>query len=65
MKAPKVILAPVDFSAHSDDALSEAADLATLFGSQVLLVNVVAALPKLPNAAALLHESEYESELRR
>jgi nucleotide-binding universal stress UspA family protein len=63
MKAPKVILAPVDFSAHSDDALSEAADLATLFGSQVLLVNVVAALPKLPNAAALLHEAEYESEL--
>src|SRR5271170_2119473 len=65
MKAPKIILAPVDFSAHSDDALSEAADLAVLFGSQLLLVNVVAALPKLPSAGALFHEGEYESELHK
>jgi nucleotide-binding universal stress UspA family protein len=65
MKAPKVILAPIDFSAHSDDALSEAADLAVLFGSQLLLVNVVAALPKLPSAGAFFHEAEYEGELHK
>jgi nucleotide-binding universal stress UspA family protein len=65
MKAPKIILAPVDFSAHSDDALSEAADLAVLFGSELLLVNVVAALPKLPSATAFFHEAEYESELHK
>jgi len=65
MKAPKVILAPVDFSAHSDDALNEAADLAVLFGSQLLLVNVVAALPKLPSTGAFFHEAEYEGELHK
>jgi nucleotide-binding universal stress UspA family protein len=65
MQAPKIILAPIDFSGHSKHALSEAADLAVLFGSQLLLVNVVAALPKLPSASAFFHEAEFEQELHK
>lgn len=63
MQSPKVILAPVDFSDHSTKAVKEAADLATLFGSQLLLVYVVPALPKLPNPSAFFHEAEFEQEL--
>jgi nucleotide-binding universal stress UspA family protein len=61
----KVILAPVDFSDHSKDALNEAAELAAKFGSQLVLVHVVPALPKLPTASAFFHEAEYEQELHK
>ncbi len=62
---PKLILAPVDFSDHSKDALIAAAELAGKFGSQLLLVHVVPALPKLPSASAIFHEAEYERELHK
>jgi nucleotide-binding universal stress UspA family protein len=65
MEMPKVILAPVDFSGHSRDAVDEAADLAKRLGSQLLLVNVVSALPKLPSASAFFHEAEFEQELHK
>jgi nucleotide-binding universal stress UspA family protein len=65
MEMPKMILAPVDFSTHSKDAVDEAADLAKRLDSQLLLVNVVSALPKLPNAKAFFHEAEFEQELHK
>jgi nucleotide-binding universal stress UspA family protein len=65
MQTPKVILAPVDFSGHSNGAANDAADLAAQFGSQLLLVHVVPALPKLPSASAFFHEAEFEQELHK
>jgi nucleotide-binding universal stress UspA family protein len=63
MLPPKLILSPVDFSEHSDEALKTAAELATQFKSELLLVHVVPALPKLPSVAAFLHEADYERAL--
>ena len=65
MEMPKMILAPVDFSSHSKDAVDEAADLAKRLDSQLLLVNVISALPKLPSASAFFHEAEFEQELHK
>jgi nucleotide-binding universal stress UspA family protein len=62
MQAPKRILAPVDYSPISDAALSEAADLAKLFGSELVLVNVVEVIADLPNDVSLLKEGAYEDE---
>jgi nucleotide-binding universal stress UspA family protein len=62
MQAPKRILAPVDYSPISDSALSEAADLAKLFGSDLVVVNVVPVIADLPNDVSLLHEGAYEDE---
>jgi nucleotide-binding universal stress UspA family protein len=63
MMPPKVILSPIDFSNHSDDALKVAADLASRLGAELCLVHVVPMLPRLPSASALFHEAEYEQEL--
>jgi nucleotide-binding universal stress UspA family protein len=63
MMPPKVILSPIDFSNHSDDALKVAADLAFRLGSELCLVHVVPMLPRLPSASAVFHEAEYEQEL--
>jgi nucleotide-binding universal stress UspA family protein len=63
MLIPKLILSPIDFSDHSDEALNTAADLASRFSSELLLVHVVPALPKLPSASAFVHEGEYENAL--
>ena len=63
MLPPKVIVSPVDFSTHSDDALRTAAELALLFGSELCLVHVVPALPKLPSVRSLFNEAEYEQAL--
>ncbi len=65
MQAPKRILAPVDYSAISDAALAEATDLAKLFGSELVLVNVVPVIADLPNDVSLLHEGAYEDERDR
>ena len=51
MLPPKVILSPIDFSTHSDEAVKVAADLAARFGASLCLVHVVPAIPKLPTAA--------------
>jgi nucleotide-binding universal stress UspA family protein len=63
MMPPKLILSPIDFSNHSDDALKVAVDLATRLGSQLCLVHVVPMLPKLPSASTVFHEAEYERAL--
>lgn len=63
MLPPKVIVSPIDFSTHSDDALSTAANLALHFGSELCLVHVVPALPRLPSALAIFKEAEYEQAL--
>lgn len=65
MQTPKLILAPVDFSEHSSGAARTAAELAAKFGSELLLVHAVPALPTLPSASELFHEAEYEAELKK
>lgn len=59
----KVIVSPVDFSTHSDTALRTAADLASHFGAELLLVHVVPALPKLRSAKDFFNEAGYEQAL--
>jgi nucleotide-binding universal stress UspA family protein len=63
MLPPKVIVSPIDFSVHSDDALKTAANLALRLGSELCLVHVVPALPKLPSVAAFFNEGEYVQAL--
>ncbi|MGA3292876.1 MAG: universal stress protein [Candidatus Acidiferrales bacterium] len=65
MLPPKLIVSPIDFSSHSQEALEVAADLASRFGSQLLLVHAVPALPKLPSTVSIFHEAEYENALRQ
>lgn len=65
MLPPKVILSPVDFSPHSQNALETAAALAKQFGSQLLLVHAVPAITKLRSATSMFHEAEFEQELHR
>jgi nucleotide-binding universal stress UspA family protein len=65
MMPPKIILSPIDFSNHSDGAVSVAADLASRLGSELCLVHVVPMLPRLPSASAVFHEAEYEQELHK
>ena len=63
MLPAKVILSPIDFSEHSDEALKEATELAACFGAELCLVHVVPVIPKLPSASAFFHEGQYEQEL--
>ncbi|MGO8731504.1 MAG: universal stress protein [Terriglobia bacterium] len=63
MLPPKIIVSPIDFSVHSDDALKTAADLASRFGSELCLIHVVPALPKLPSLQAFFKEADYEQAL--
>jgi nucleotide-binding universal stress UspA family protein len=66
MQAPKRILVPVDYSAISDAALAEAADLARLFGgAELVLINVVPVIADLPHDVSLLKEGAYEDERDR
>jgi nucleotide-binding universal stress UspA family protein len=65
MQLPKLILAPVDFSVHSHEAVQAAANYASCLGAELLLVHAVPAIPKLPSATAFFHEAEYEDELRK
>jgi len=64
MLPPKIIVSPIDFSVHSDDALKTAIDLASQFGAALCLIHVVPALPKLPSAQAFFKEADYEQSLR-
>jgi len=63
MLPPKVIVSPIDFSVHADDALKTAADLASRFGSELCLVHVVPALPRLPFGVSIFKEADYEQAL--
>jgi hypothetical protein len=65
MLPPKMILCPVDFSTHSDEALKVATDLAVQFGAALCLVHVVPAIPKISTLVEFFHEGEYEKELHK
>ena len=65
MLPPKLIMSPIDFSEHSDVALKAATEMASTFGSELCLVHVVPAIPRLPSATAFFHEGEYEEELHK
>jgi len=65
MLPPKLIMSPIDFSGHSEEALKAATDLAFCFGSELCLVHVVPAIPKLPAATTIFREGEYEEELHK
>jgi len=65
MLPPKLIMSPIDFSDHSGEALKSAADLVSCFRSELLLVHVVPAIPKLSSAAEFFHEGQYEEELHK
>jgi nucleotide-binding universal stress UspA family protein len=63
MMPPKLIVSPIDFSNHSDDALKVAADMASRLGSELCLVHVVPMIPRLPSVSTIFHEAEYEQAL--
>lgn len=65
MLPPKVIVSPIDFSSHSQEALDTAAHLAKLYGAQLLLVHAVPAIPKLPSATSIFREADFERELHK
>jgi nucleotide-binding universal stress UspA family protein len=52
----KTILAPVDFSDFSNNALNIAADLSSRLGAELLLVHVVPAIPDLPEGVSIFKE---------
>jgi nucleotide-binding universal stress UspA family protein len=63
MMPPKLILAPIDFSDPSRAALDVAADMASRFGAELLLVYVVPAIPDLPKDVSIFKEGEYDKSL--
>ena len=63
MIPPKLILAPIDFSDASRAALDVAADMASRFGAELLLVYVVPAIPDLPKDVSIFKEGEYDKSL--
>jgi len=65
MFPPQLVLCPVDFSEHSQEALKTAAEMAKAFGSELLLVHAVPAIPRLPSANKFFHEADYEAALHR
>jgi len=59
----KTILAPIDFSDFSNNALDVATDLASRLGAELILVNIVPAIPDLPSSVSILKEGEYDQSL--
>ena len=59
----KTILAPIDFSDFSNNALDIATDLASRLGAELILVNIVPAIPDLPSNVSILKEGEYDQSL--
>ena len=59
MKPIKLIVAPIDFSEPSQEALETAADLAARYGAELLLVHVVAVILPL---TSLLSDAEQQRE---
>ena len=57
------ILAPIDFSDFSNNALDVATDLASRLGAELILVNVVQAIPDLPASVSIFKEGEYDQSL--
>jgi len=65
MFSPKLIVAPVDFSEPSQEALKTAADIAKGSGAELLLVHAVPVIPKLPSATEIFQEGQYEAALHQ
>ena len=63
MLPPKLILSPIDFSDSSHGALDVAADFATRFGAELLLVHVQPAISDLPASVSMLKEGAYDESL--
>jgi nucleotide-binding universal stress UspA family protein len=63
MLPPKLILAPIDFSDPSHQAMNVAVDLAARFGAELLLVHVVPAIPNLLADVSILKERAYDENL--
>lgn len=63
MLTPKLILSPIDFSDSSQGALDVAADFATRFGAELLLVHVMPAIEDLPKSVSIFKEGEYDQSL--
>ena len=63
MLPPKLILAPIDFSDSSRAALDVAADFATRFGAELLLVHVQPAIEDLPKSVSIFTDGEYDQSL--
>jgi nucleotide-binding universal stress UspA family protein len=61
--SPKLILAPIDFSGFSRNALDVAADLASRLAAELLLVHVVPAIPDLREGVSIFEEGEYDKSL--
>ena len=60
----KTIVAPVDFSDFSRNAIDVAADLSSRLGAELLLVYVVPAIADLPEGISIFKEGEYDQSLR-
>jgi nucleotide-binding universal stress UspA family protein len=60
----RTILAPIDFSDFSRNALDVAADLASRLDAELLLVHIVPAIPDLPEGVSIFKEGEYDQSLR-
>jgi nucleotide-binding universal stress UspA family protein len=63
MLPPKLILAPIDFSDASRAALDVAADMASRFGAELLLVHVQPAIQDLPGSVSIFKEGQYDQSL--
>lgn len=63
MMPPKLILAPVDFSDPSREALDVAVDVATRYGASLLLVHVTPVVGDLPEGVSIFKEGDYDREL--
>jgi nucleotide-binding universal stress UspA family protein len=60
MSTPKLILAPIDFSDASRAALDVAADMASRFDAELLLVHVQPAIQDLPSSVSIFKEGQYD-----
>jgi nucleotide-binding universal stress UspA family protein len=63
MLPPKLILAPMDFSDASRAALDVAAEMASRFGAELLLVHVQPAIQDLPGGVSIFKEGQYDQSL--
>jgi len=63
MLAPKLILSPIDFSDASLEALQTATDIASKYGSEILLIHAVPVIPTLPPGVSILSEGPYAEKL--
>src|SRR6204780_3586610 len=63
MLPPKLILAPIDFSDPSHAAMNIAADMASRFGAELLLVHVEPAIQTLPADVSILKERAFDEGL--